>query len=260
MIEHKVAQGSAAWFAIRRGIPTAGSFHKLITPKKMEISAQRYDYACQLIAEKLLNTTLQSLDGLEHIERGKALEGPAVQQYEFVNDVQTRAVGFLTTDDGMVGASPDRLIVGRARGLEIKAPAPNTQISYLLFGTDEKYRPQVQGQMWVGELDDSDFYAYAERMPAVSIRTPRDEPFIKKLREVVWQFNDELAGWTEKAKALGIFQAFEEIRPPAEQEYADDLQAELAPAAPLYDAAKVAGYDPLELDREMGWIDPNTGA
>lgn len=248
---HDVEQGTEAWFSLRRGVPTASCFHKIITPAKMQISAQRYDYACQLIAEKLLNTTLQSLDGLEHIERGKALEPAAVKQYEFVNDVETKPVGFVTTDDGLIGASPDRLVIGKNRGLEIKCPAPNTQISYLLFGTEEKYRAQVQGQIWVAELDDSDFYAYAERMPPVSIRTPRDDKFIMALRTAVTQFVTELEEWTDKAKSLGVFQAFAEIKMPVEQEYDDQLHAD--PAEPLHAALDKVGMPVSELDKFMGW-------
>lgn len=253
MIEHKVEQGSVEWFRLRRGIPTAGSFHRLITPAKMQISSQRYDYACQLIAEKLLNTTLQSLDGLEHIERGKDLEPVAVRQYEFVNDVETRTIGFVTTDDGLIGASPDRLIVGKSRGLEIKCPAPNTQISYLLFGPGEKYRPQVQGQIWVAELDDSDFYAYTDRMPAVSIRTPRDEKFIASLRDVVSAFIIELDEWTNKARSLGVFQAFAEMKPPMEREYEHEIAEADAPVPTRYAALNDAlAQADVELDEILG--------
>ncbi len=254
---HDVEQGSAAWFTLRRGIPTASAFHRIITPAKMQPSAQRYDYACQLIAEKLLNTTLQSLEGLEHVERGKELEPAAVRQYEFVNEVETYPVGFITTDDGLVGASPDRLLKGRNRGLEIKCPAPNTQMSYLLFGPDDKYRCQVQGQIWVAELDDSDFYAYAERMPPVSIRTPRDDKFITALRAAVTQFVTELEEWTDKARSLGVFQAFAEIVMPLEREYEADISEPLAAALAAVGAPlkEVVPFD--DLDREMGWDKPD---
>ena len=75
----------------------------------------------------------------------------------------------------------------------------------------------MQGQIWVAELDDSDFYAYAERMPPVSIRTPRDDKFILALRAAVSQFVVELEEWTDRARSLGVFQAFAEIVMPVEK-------------------------------------------
>jgi hypothetical protein len=217
-------QGSAEWHRARCGIPTASEAHLVITPKTGKLSASAPRYAYRLIAERLLNRPVQDLDGLQYIERGKEMEPQAVRQYEFENDVETEPVGFVLSDDGLIGASPDRLIVGRPAGLEIKSPAAHTQIQYLLEGHDEKYRPQVNMQMLVAEFEYVDWYSFHPRCPPVLIRTPRDEPYIRLMRSALDEFNDRLAAMLERARSLGIFQAYEDVATPAEAEYAEELE------------------------------------
>ena len=229
---HTVAQGTAEWFALRLGIPTASEFDQIVTPKTGKLSASARKYAYRLVAEKLLHETMQTLDGVAYIERGKELEPQAVRQYEFENDVETVPVGFITTDDGLIGASPDRLIKGRRMGLEIKCPAAHTHIGYLLDGHDEKYRPQVQGQLFVAELEQADFYSFHPRMPPATIRTPRDEPFINLLSSALVEFNERLAEMVARARSLGVFQAAAEVRTPLDSDLGDALRAETEHAWP----------------------------
>lgn len=221
---HNVPQGTPQWLALRLGIPTASEFDKIVTPKTGKLSASAPKYACKLIAERLLNRPVQSLDGLAYIERGKELEPQAVRQYGFENDVETDPVGFITNDAGTIGASPDRLIRGRPAGVEIKCPAAHTHVAYLLEGHDEKYRPQVQGQLYVAEFDYVDFYSFHPRMPPALIRTPRDTAYIALLHNALDEFNDRMAGMLERAKSLGIFQAYEDIATPVEVEFGDKLR------------------------------------
>ena len=222
---HQVKQGTAEWFALRLGIPTASEFDNIVTPKTGKLSAGARKYSYRLIAERLLRQPVQSLDGISYIERGNELEPQAVQQYEFENDVATDPVGFITTDDGRMGASPDRLIRGKAAGVEIKCPAAHTHIGYLLDGHDDKYRPQVQGQLLVAELEFVDFYSFHPRMPPAAIRTRRDDPYIRLMRDALEEFCDNLEEMLERAKSLGVFQAFEAVQTPAEAEYSDNLNA-----------------------------------
>ena len=215
---HDVEQGSAAWFRLRSGIPTASEFANILTPKKQELAAGRHKYACRLIAERLLRWQSESLDMIKHIEEGKLKEPAAVEQLEFVTGLETRKVGFITSDDGRFGASPDRLARGNGITLEVKCPTIPTQMQYLLLGHDDAYICQVQGQLWVAEADKAIFYSYHERTPAYMVETGRNEPFIRKLSDALEQFSDELEELTEKAKSLGVFQAFAEVATPADAE------------------------------------------
>lgn len=220
-------QGSGQWFQLRQGIPTASQFHLIITPTTGKLSAQSAAYAYRLAAERLLNAPSAAIEGQEWMDRGKELEPVAARHYEFVHEVETEPVAFVTTDDGAIGASPDRLVKGRPIGLEIKCPSPPVHLRYLLDGCDDKYRPQVQGQIYVAELERADFLSYHPRMPARLISTPRDEPFIALLKAALDEFNAHLAALVERARALGVFQAYEAAQTPTELEHADALGAAL---------------------------------
>lgn len=220
-----VKQGSLEWYRLRLGIPTASEFHHIITPKKGDLSESRRKYQCVLIAERLLNWQAESLDAIKHIEDGKLNEPFAVAQLEEVREFNTERVGFVRSDDGRFGASPDRVTgVSADRKhvntvIEAKAPTIPKQFEYLLLGHSDAYRPQVQGQLWVAEADKAIFYAYNPRTPAYEVETGRDEAFIKKLVAAMEQFSDELEEMTERARRLGAFQAFAALVTPVDAEY-----------------------------------------
>jgi hypothetical protein len=219
-------QGSVEWYRARIGIPTASEFHQIVTPAKGLLSKYSTKYAYRLIAERLLNRPMESVEGQTWMERGKELEPKAAAQYEFVHEVELQRVGFCTTDDGMLGASPDRIVKGRAAGVEIKCPSPAVHIGYLLDGPGDDYRPQVQGQLMVCEFDYVDFYAYSDRMPPRAIRNGRDEGYIKLLRDALEEFNIKLLVMLQRAKELGVFQAYEAAVTPLDVERADEMKRE----------------------------------
>lgn len=203
-----VVQGTEQWLDLRKGIPTASEFHRIVTPKKCELSKGAVDYALRLVAERLLNQPAGQVIENPWVERGKELEPMAVRQYEFQYDAVTYPVGFITTDDGSIGCSPDRLVLGGARvALEIKCPSPHVHLGYLLNGTDDDYKPQVQGQIYVAELDRAELYSFHPQMPPARIQNTRDDPYVAKLADALARFNENLRGLLERALALGVFQA-----------------------------------------------------
>lgn len=221
MIVHYVEQGSAEWLALRLGVPTASEFEKIITPATGKLSAASHAYAVRLVTERLLNRSLDDVSNLQWVERGKELEPAAVRLFEFQEGVKTKPVGFITTDDGMIGASPDRL-VGDDGLLEIKCPAPHTHMGYLLDGFGTAYRPQVQGQLFVTGRQCCIRMSYHPEMPLVIERIERDEPYIAKLGEALAAFLDMRDEMLDRARSLGVFTA--PVRPmtPAEVAYGDD--------------------------------------
>ncbi len=225
-----IEQGSDAWHKLRLGIPTASQFHKIVTPKKAGLSAGAHEYALRLVAERLLNmSAAESLSGLQWMDRGKELEPMAVRQYEFQNEVVTVPVGFITTDDGTLGCSPDRLVVDGdvpKLALEVKCPSQHVHLGYLLDGTTDDYKPQVMGQILVAELDRADLYSYHPQMPPALIRTTRDEPYLEKLAAALRAFTDILADMSARAQALGAFQPVARAVTPSEIREIDDLQRE----------------------------------
>ena len=209
---HHVTQGSPEWTALRIGIPTASAFDKIITPAKGQLSKSSRPYAFLLVAEQLLGRTLDSLEGLEWIERGKELEPQAVRMYEFAEDCETAPVGFITSDDGRMGASPDRLIVGARAGLEIKCPAPQTHLGYMIDGFGDAYKTQVQGQMLIGDFDYVDRFSFHPELPPYRERTHRDEPFIALMRSALNEFCDMKDAMLDRVRASGFFEERERVK------------------------------------------------
>lgn len=198
-----VTQGSGEWLQARLGIPTSSCFEKIVTPTG-KLSTQSRKYCYYLVTEMLLQRQLDSIDQLEWVARGKEMEPQAVKMYEFQQECETQEVGFITTDDGMIGCSPDRLIVGRNAGLEVKSPSPAIHVGYMVDGRGKEYTPQVQGQLYVAEFEYVDFWAFHPELPPVLERTYRDESYIRTLAQALDQFNDMRLEMLEKVRAKGF--------------------------------------------------------
>lgn len=203
MIIHYEPQGSPEWLQARLGIPSASEFTKILTPKKMELSAQATEYAYQLIAEELLREPIKDLNNLYWIERGKMLEPDAVAAYEAETFNETKAIGFITNDEGTLGCSPDRLV--KSGGiLEIKCPAPQTHVGYGLTGFDDKYKCQVQGQLYITGLPWCQWFSYHPDFPPVLMKMERDEKFIDILAKTLAEFVAMKNDLMEQIKAKGF--------------------------------------------------------
>ncbi len=204
-------QGDEVWMRARLGLPTASEFAKIVgndgklrrnRSDKSEVSKEVITYLCRLIGEQILNRSAEDLSGLEWIEHGKSLEPDAVRAYEIAEDCETIPVGFVVTDDGEIGASPDRL-VGDDGVLEIKCPKFTTHIKYRLYGFGEEYKAQVQGQLFVTERDWGERLSYSPEMPRRLDRAYRDEPFIRNLAAALDEFLDLKAQKMEQLRAEG---------------------------------------------------------
>ena len=191
MIVHNVVQGSAEWLQLRLGKPTASEFGKIITPKG-KVSTQAENYLRCLCAEILIGHPLEHLV-MPWMDRGHQLEEEAVSFYELQTGNESVPVGFVTNDEGTIGASPDRL-VGEEGELEIKCPAPQTHVGYMLFddGVDNDYYPQVQGQLYVTGRVWADVVSYHPSMRSVIIRVERNEEYIEKMAAMLEAFVGQL--------------------------------------------------------------------
>ena len=136
------------------------------------------------------------------MERGLIVEADAADWYEFDRDVTLQKVGLITDDDHTVGCSPDRL-VGNDGLLEIKAPLPHTQVDYWLSGeVSERFRPQLQGQLYVSQRSWVDILCWHDALPKVVMRVEPDEHFIKALDRELRIFNHFIECVIEKIRAL----------------------------------------------------------
>lgn len=189
---------------MRLGIPTASNFHRLITAKKMEPAAGRHAYSVELVTELIIGQPLDSVVTPAMLH-GTDSEAKAVAAYEFEEGLDTAVCGFCTTDDGLVGASPDRF-VGDDGSLEVKCPfKPEIHVGYLLAPDTlrEEYWVQVQGQLYVSGRKWTDLISYMIGLPMVRVRITPDPKFQEALTKALGMFLKEHSERIETAKREG---------------------------------------------------------
>jgi hypothetical protein len=191
-------QLSPEWFEARKGIPTASSFDKILTPKKGEASSSQEDYLCELVAERLALVPPADRPMNGAMRHGVDFEAEARRWFEFETDAEVRQVGFVTTDCGRFGCSPDGLLLGPdgefVAGLELKCPQGKTHVKYLLDGTlPTEYRCQVHGALIVTGLPLWHFVSYAPGLAPLHVEV-RPDAFTEKLRAALEVFDDRLQG------------------------------------------------------------------
>ena len=199
-----VTQGSYEWLLARRGIPTASEFDCILTAKTMKYSAAAKAYIHQLIADLADPYYGQVEDFVSAaMKNGMQMEPSARKWYEFDRDCKVEQVGFITTDDGRMGYSPDSLI-GEDGLLELKCPELKTHVGYLLDPTKmvDAYRHQCHGGLIVTGRKWIDLASYSEALPPVVVRVEPDE-YTDALKEALVTFWDEYQDALAKIKAMG---------------------------------------------------------
>lgn len=192
-----IEQGTPEWIACRAGIPTASKFATVMAKGEGKI---RSEYMRTLAGEILTGEPAETFRN-EHMERGNLMEDEARETYAFINDVEIKRVGFIR--NGNKGASPDSL-VGSNGGLEIKTALPKIQIDRLMRDRlPPEHVAQVQGNLWISEREFWDFVSYWPKLPVLTVRVYRDEPYIKNMAAEIDRFNDELADLVEKVRRYG---------------------------------------------------------
>ena len=218
MIQHDVPQRSAEWYRLRLGIATASNFDKILTPLG-KLSESFRKFAIRLATERVLGEPMEDGYTSEWMERGRELEADAAAAYAFATETETRTVGFITTDDGRLGASPDRLIVGHPGAVEIKSPTPAIHAGYLLEGFNLAYMQQHQGQIFVAELDFVDLVSFHPKMPMKVQRVYRDDKFQARMVPALAQFCEHVDTYEKRLRETGFFEESPKVTPPAVAEF-----------------------------------------
>ena len=99
MIFHDVTQGAMDWQLLRLGIPTAGGFGRIVTPKTLELSSSADRYIAELAATSYLGVPLDSHTISPWMDRGKIMEAQARSYLEITENITITNGGFCTTDD-----------------------------------------------------------------------------------------------------------------------------------------------------------------
>jgi hypothetical protein len=201
-----IDQGSAAWFELRKGLPTASEFHKVMakTGPRGGTSSKEYvmraGYMRVLAGEIITGEVAeQEWAGNRHTERGKEREDEARALYALMHDVEPERIAFVR--NGNCGASPDSF-VGDVGGVEIKDALPHRQIERLTDGTlPSEHKWQVIGNLLVCEDREWwDFVSHARGLPPFEKRVYRDKvkAELAELREGIDKFcveRDQLVRW-----------------------------------------------------------------
>lgn len=197
IIHEKVIQGSDAWFALRRGRPTASRFKDIITAQKGDLSKSSPAYIAELIGECFVPDWID-FAGNKVTDRGTELEPVARKAYEAHTGHKTTEVGFVTRADEVVGASPDGLILRPGKdlerdaiydekkriingtelfswGIEIKCPSPKVHVGWVMAGTlPDEHRQQAHGAMAVTGLNRWDFFSFFPGLQPFHVIVHRD--------------------------------------------------------------------------------------
>ena len=194
-------QRSPEWFEIRRGIPTASSFNKIVTSTG-EPSKQRKDYLYTLAAERISGVVEETFVSLK-MQKGIDREEEARLVYAMHREALVKKVGFCLSNNGRWGCSPDGLVddSGGHGMIEIKCRMGKTAIEHLLANElPTGCVQQIQGGMFVTGTEWSDYVSYYPGLPLLIVRVTPDPFFMEKLKAELITFCDELDTICDKLK------------------------------------------------------------
>lgn len=218
------AQYSSEWWQLRRGIPTSSRFDRVLTPGTGKPSAQQEDFIAELIAERVHVTDEYTPfdDGVwpsyqnDEMAEGLRREPEARAWYSMERDADLRLVGFVLSECGRFGCSPDAL-VGEDGGLELKNPAPKTHLKYLLRGgLPQEYKCQVHGSLIVTGRAYWSFMSYCPGFPPLLVDVRPDE-FTDKLRDELERFHERYQQTLARFNELNVGTIFADERERLEQ-------------------------------------------
>jgi len=180
MIYHDIDQNSEEWDALRLGKFTASTFTDLFMAKT---TAGYKKVIRKVVFERLTGESPESFKS-EYMERGHEMEVQAKEAYELYSFNEVKNGGFFELNE-WIGASPDGLI-GEDGQIEIKSPAYNTFIDYILSDkVPTEYTYQIQGQLYVTGRKWSDFVAYHPSLPLIIKRVYPDPIIIEQIKTVL---------------------------------------------------------------------------
>jgi putative phage-type endonuclease len=144
----------------------------------------------------------KDLSFVEAIAHGYHYEPRARAAAELLLDEEFELVGFeLHSRYQYIGCSSDALREKRRRNVEIKCPlskARHMQV-YQTQTMPDEHMAQVQAQMFVWDVEFTDFISYHPDMPhwkmqTVILEVPRNEFYIQTMLERSAQFMDQFSG------------------------------------------------------------------
>lgn len=193
-----IEQGFEAWKALRVGLLTGTGICDILPLARGGYSKSRQDQLDEIVTEIFTGKPSGGFAATKYMREGIAKEPLAKMLYTELTGNLIDEVAFIRHDWMRVGMSPDGIIRGRKKNVEVKSPKDRTHLRYWLMETcPEEYVPQVQSQLWLGEFEECDFISYCPdfkdpRMQLKVITVQRDEAYIKKIEAEVSKFLAEV--------------------------------------------------------------------
>lgn len=198
-----VEQGSDEWFDLRRGIPTASGFSKMLAEGNGDT---RSSYMRVLAGEQITGLLAEGFQSTAMI-RGKSMEESICDGFERTSLSLIKKVGFVrrtvVTPLGgsfVVGCSPDR-VIDEDGILEVKSMRPDLLIDLREKGArgfPTGYRAQCQGNLWVTGRRYVHLRIGYTNMPSADFVVERDESYIARLKSEAERFVYELRKMVER--------------------------------------------------------------
>jgi hypothetical protein len=217
-IHRDLSQGSPEWHQLRAGKITASELDRLVSPLgKVRTGDGPTKYLMEKVAESWIGTTLPTAEFFDG-DQGRFLEEYARPAFTLETGLDVTEVGFIESDDGRMGCSPDGLC-GDDCGLEIKCGHIETHIGYLLSGiVPPAYVLQVQGSLFVTGFSQWKFFSFRRGLPPLILTVEPDDKIQEAIKVAVAEFTSQLDAALDKLTFLNGGTRPEPFRPSVPQD------------------------------------------
>ena len=169
-----IVQRSPEWYAIRAGKLT-GSIAKAVVSAPS--TATYRNAKAKLVVERLNGKPYERAFSTPALEQGKELEPIARAAYEARTGYVVSEVGFVSSDQGDAGCSPDGVVFDavfdKVNGdvliptgeVQIKCPQAANHLHHLTAGIPDDYLPQILHHLWITGAQWIDFVSYNPDFP-----------------------------------------------------------------------------------------------
>lgn len=199
-----IEQNTPEWHLERCGKLSGSTFSDIMPGKRGGYLKGREDLLNKLLVENLTGIPTESIS-TPAMDWGNQHEDEAANVFSYNSGFELETCGFYHSKiHPLIGVSTDRLIPGTAKAIEIKCPYNSVNhIKYWRNGMPDIYEAQVQGNIWVRELEGMYFVSYDPRMPEhlqlYFKYYERDNAYIDKLEyeslKFVNQLEEEIEKW-----------------------------------------------------------------
>ena len=191
----QLEQRSHDWLQARCGFPTGSGFkHLMAKTAKGLPTAARNTYLWEKVTERISGQPVQHFV-THQMQWGIDQEPVALAAYEAKTGFSVSPMGFVRHATLATGCSPDG-IVDMEGLLEIKCPNTATHLQTLVNGMDSDHMAQLQGGMWLCNLQWADFVSFDPRLPPeyrlFIQRVPRDAEYIGRLQSEIMGFLSDI--------------------------------------------------------------------